>query len=706
VLLLFAIAANGQTYEVAPAPFNSPEADFGGTFNGNHIIYSSSRQRTEITYNDDTTHQFFTDLYITSINKEGEWEEPRPIKGQVNTLMNEAQCTFSQDGKTMYYTGNLKNALNQRKEKSATYALGIVCAKLYNREWIIEHDFPYNSSSSTYSCGHPFLAQSDSLFLFSSNQPGGYGGSDLYYCLWQNNAWSNPENLGPTINTEGNEFYPFVNAQGVLYFSSDSRDDSEGLDIYCALPTANGGYEEPVRLPEPINTEADDFAYSEKQGSNRGCISSNRDGVQDDIYLFTRYEDNFNHCLTNAPPHFCYMFSDENYAQMPNLPFTYVWRFSDGDVQSGSQVKKCFDDFGHYTYSLEVQDTLTRQFIMTANEDELEISRPEEPYLMVPPTWALRQDVQGIVTIPTQLAIDTASIEWLLNDTRLANGKQFQWKPDTLGEFLLTVRMKTKGTRRVASKAICIEQRIVIQPDPVQEEYPPIVPISISTPQIVRNVQGEQLIPRYYIVMSRSKDSLSANDSRWLNAPRQVLEMSNHTEFIYVLEETNDLSQLLQQFQHYREAGHSVEIVQCLNTKNIYLPVRTMNWTGTNSALKSENTSPNTLSANDSLKTNPTLPSQTTTYIDLDKDYMRKVKYVAAVMNIERQMDLQIVCEYPAKEKAQAAQEKALKMKELLIQFNVEPDAIAIATQLNENVVPQHEVKMILQYPYTAAEHE
>jgi hypothetical protein len=304
------------------------------------------------------------------------------------------------------------------------------------------------------------------------------------------------------------------------------------------------------------------------------------------------------------------------------------------------------------------------------------------------------------------LAIDTASIEWLLNDTRLANGKQFQWKPDTLGEFLLTVRMKTKGTRRVASKAICIEQRIVIQPDPVQEEYPPIVPISISTPQIVRNVQGEQLIPRYYIVMSRSKDSLSTNDSRWLNAPRQVLEMSNHTEFIYVLEETNDLSQLLLQFQHYREAGHSVEIVQCLNTKNIYLPVRIMNWTGTNSALQSEYTSTNTLSATDSLKTNPTLPSQTTTYIDLDKDYMRKVKYVAAVMNIERQMDLQIVCEYPGKEKAQAAQEKALKMKELLIQFNVEPDAIAIATQLNENVVPQYEVKMILQYPYTAAEHE
>jgi hypothetical protein len=715
VLLLFALEAKSQSYELTPAPFNSSEADFGGTFYGSHFIYSSARQKTEITYNEDTIHHFFTDLFQTTLNTEGEWEEPTAIRGQVNTIMNEAQCTFTQDGKVMYFTGNLKNALSQKKDKSEKYALGIMSAKKFNREWILDKEFQYNSSNSSYSCGHPYIANNDSLLLFSSNQPGGHGGSDLYYCLWQNNAWTTPTNFGPTINTSGNEFYPFIDEFGVLYFTSDSRKDSEGLDIYSAQIKEGGTYLEPVRLPEPINSDDDDFAYSEKKGSNRGCISSNRDGDNDDVYFFTRYDDDFKHCITNAPPFFCYLFSDENYPIKGNLPYVFMWRFNDGDSIHGSQVKKCFKDFGHYTYALEVFDTLTRRYVMTANEDEIEINRPESPYIDIPPKWSTRQYINSTINIPSALSIDTTTLEWTLNDRVVGTGKQFRWKPDTEGEFMLNVRMKTKGTKRVSPKSICVEQPIVIQADSVHEKYPPIIPIPISYPEVVRNLQGQQVFPRYYIALCRSTDSLRINDPCWGKAPKKVLEMTNQKEFIYVIEQTNDMSELLQLFRDYRDKGYDVQIVQSMSTDNVYDVVREMSshlpnaenqTTESNvnkTAINTDNTKESVaLNANTTQQTAPL----TTAYIATEEDYTRKVKYVAAVMNIEQDMTLQIICEYSAEDKAEAAHTMALQIRELLIQLHVKPEAIAIATRHNMNVLPQQQIKLILQYPFSSETHE
>ena len=143
--------------------------------------------------------------------------------------------------------------------------------------WEPAHPFPWNST--TYSCGHGTF-DSEGNVVFMSDMPGGYGGMDLYYTRWENGAWSRPENLGPAVNTTGNEAYPFMTAAGFLYFASDGHLGTGGLDVFVHPK----GADRSERLGKPINSTADDFAFVWEDATRSGWLSSNREDGQDAIY--------------------------------------------------------------------------------------------------------------------------------------------------------------------------------------------------------------------------------------------------------------------------------------------------------------------------------------------------------------------------------------------------------------------------------------
>jgi outer membrane protein OmpA-like peptidoglycan-associated protein len=146
-----------------------------------------------------------------------------------------------------------------------------------------EVQFPYNNDE--YSIGHPTYEFTTRRLYFASDMPGGFGGTDIYYSELKNGKWATPTNLGSTINTPGNEMFPFSDQNGNLFFASNGHGGLGGLDIY-----KSSGNKEPVNLGFPVNSRKDDFGYIENHDGSVGYFSSNRKlgGYDDDLYMHFR----------------------------------------------------------------------------------------------------------------------------------------------------------------------------------------------------------------------------------------------------------------------------------------------------------------------------------------------------------------------------------------------------------------------------------
>ena len=143
--------------------------------------------------------------------------------------------------------------------------------------WEPAQPFPWNAS--THSCGHGTFDSNEDL-IFASDRPGGFGGMDLYRCIWEDDEWSIPENLGASINSSGNEVFPFVSEVGTLFFASDGWGGAGGLDVFYGAIGASAM----ERFGAPINSFADDFAFQIDEESGAGWLSSNRINSRDAIY--------------------------------------------------------------------------------------------------------------------------------------------------------------------------------------------------------------------------------------------------------------------------------------------------------------------------------------------------------------------------------------------------------------------------------------
>ncbi|AFD06212.1 OmpA family protein [Solitalea canadensis] len=197
---------------------------------------------------------------------------------------------FNATGDEVFYTVTrlVKNPKNNfLVNKAYTVKLEIFSRTRSAGDWSKPVAFPYNNALE-YSVGDPYITPNGKYLYFSSDMPGGLGGTDIYYCKRNlDGGWDAPQNLGVVINTAGNERFPRFSADDTFYFSSDGRIGMGGLDIYAAQ-TTDKGFGRPVSLKYPINSPQDDFAIW-FTGDYTGYLSSNRDGGlgDDDIYLFS-----------------------------------------------------------------------------------------------------------------------------------------------------------------------------------------------------------------------------------------------------------------------------------------------------------------------------------------------------------------------------------------------------------------------------------
>lgn len=277
-----------QRYEVEPVSFNSTDSDFGvARFKGN--LYFSSSRRDVISgdtygWNDEP----WLDLFV--IQEDNALSEPKRLKGNINTKFHESSVAFSTDYKNdtiMYFT---RNNFYDKKEGygvSNEINLKIYSAKFVEGEWVENSNLKMNSDY--YSTGHPSVNKARTRIYFTSDRPGGYGGTDIYYAdIHERGGIQTPVNAGPIVNTEGNEMFPFINEEGKLFFSSDGHVGFGQLDVFSTISNQDGEVIDIINLGTPINSSSDDFAYFGLPNGLEGYVSSNREGGMgsDDIYKF------------------------------------------------------------------------------------------------------------------------------------------------------------------------------------------------------------------------------------------------------------------------------------------------------------------------------------------------------------------------------------------------------------------------------------
>lgn len=277
-----------ERYDVQPVNFNSEESDFGVYVREGNIYYASAR-RDQVEgevygWNDEPW------LDIFKIAENDTISIPTKLKGDVNTMFHESSLVFSTDYKNdtvIYFTRN--NYYNEKKTLDLEFELNlkIFSAIQEEGEWKVNRNLSINSDY--YSTGHPYVSKDRARLYFTSDREGGYGGTDIYYSLiHKRGGIGKPVNAGPIVNTEGNEMFPFINEEGVLFFSSDGHVGFGQTDIFSTVLNQEDEIVDVINLGNSINSSADDFGYFENKSGGTGYISSNREGGvgSDDIYQF------------------------------------------------------------------------------------------------------------------------------------------------------------------------------------------------------------------------------------------------------------------------------------------------------------------------------------------------------------------------------------------------------------------------------------
>ena len=285
-----------KSFDVKSIDINSDKSDFGAFLMDNTIYFTSARNSNSKIYS--WTKEPFLDIYKANLNEDGTISNILLLK-EINSKYHDGSVSISQDGSTMYFTSDSFRENSFEKDKASKLKLGrnnIFRAKFVNGKWDEITSLPFNSKD--YSTGNPSISKDGKTLYFSSNRPGSIGGVDIWkVAISESGSYGTPENLGKNVNTEGNESFPFITSDNVLYFSSDAKQGIGAMDVYKIDLTKNS---EAKNLGKPVNSEKDDFAFTINENKNIGFVASNRNGNDDIFKLIPVCNYEVNAIVTNA----------------------------------------------------------------------------------------------------------------------------------------------------------------------------------------------------------------------------------------------------------------------------------------------------------------------------------------------------------------------------------------------------------------------
>jgi len=379
LLLLVQVNIPGQSrYAVQSLPLSTQDYDeFCPSLFGDTLLFSSNREDEFLWTYHDGNNKGLLNIFMLILNNDTAISKPSVLSKSLVTPFNDGPAAFSHDGKRIVYSRNQLVKARRRNIYKRSNPLGIYFADPGNGSWIPTDDFPYNHPE--YSITTPCFGPEGRYLYFASDKPGGKGGTDLYSSEWKDGAWAEPVNLGSRINTEGNEVYPYVAANGDLFFASDGHGGLGGKDIFLSRKEGRQ-WMDPVHLEFPLNSEKDDFGLVTNEDFSQGYLSSNRER-SDDIFRFYTHIPQLFDCDSMLSNNYCYEFWDEEFPGIDSLPVVYEWTFSDGTKAQGLRVTHCFPGAGAHWAELNIIDNRTDSTFYMQSAVEFEIEDHEQAYI-------------------------------------------------------------------------------------------------------------------------------------------------------------------------------------------------------------------------------------------------------------------------------------------------------------------------------------
>lgn len=349
---------------VQPASnINTKHLEYAPTYYGPGLVFVHAKPDDKAV--DLRLGMSFFELMYAEFGPDGMPGKAVSFSPNIRTRFHEGPSAFTRDLKQVFFTrSNISNGQNVVGANKQT-TMKIYLADKGPEDWENPRELPFCSNDYTVQC--PTLSPDDQQIIFMSDMPGGYGGWDLYLSDRYSGTWSEPVNLGPTINTPKNERLPYWHAKGVLFFASEGHDGMGGLDVFAVLDQKNGRFSPPVNLGPRFNSRQDDLSFICDEEGITGFFASARKGGRgkDDIYYFTSDQSIFSTSLLEASLIVDMSLSVRDGSSLAPIPEASIWIFPIGpmgpeglDAYFEKVVLK--DDQGNERINLTLKEGVSR----------------------------------------------------------------------------------------------------------------------------------------------------------------------------------------------------------------------------------------------------------------------------------------------------------------------------------------------------------
>lgn len=421
------------------------------------IVFCSDRRYSGISDRTGFDGRRLYNIYIAEKKDTTAFRKPKVLKSDRSNKFNNGPLCFAPDGKTVYFTSEVETG-KMAENKNFKNHSGIFIAELSEMELVSIRPFKYNNAQ--YDLGQPSISKDGNHLYFASDMPGGFGGSDIYTCELVNGEWSTPANLGKKINSAASENYPYIHPSGKLYFTSNRPGGMGNLDVYFAT-MSNGEWDDPMLLPEPINSKSDDFAFVAENDLQKGYFSSNR-GNEDDIYEFTSNIIRKASCDSLQENNYCYRFFEENAIKYDTMPFRYQWKFGDGKTGIGPVVEHCFNGPGTYNVQLDVVNLITKEVTYNEKSETIVVTEIEQPYISSPDSIGIDQRITLSADSTNLPGWNISQYYWNFGDETIATGKNVEKKFARPGVYNIQLIVSTEPGKGTSVQEACVSKNIIV----------------------------------------------------------------------------------------------------------------------------------------------------------------------------------------------------------------------------------------------------
>ena len=355
-------------YEVTLEEYNSEYADFSPTRIKDNLYFISNRQNDMFMQRQDVwTNRPFTQIFQVNVADTSKTKKiPKIYNSEVSKQFHEGPMSWDRSKNDLYITrsnySTKKPLLGENRE---------VNLKIFKIAYVpSSNDFGgvlvdnLSFDDKNYSVCYPSVSPDGNYMVFASDMPGGFGGLDLYVAENAGGIWSNPLNLGETINTPGNDAFPFLMQDGLLFFSSDGHLGLGGYDIYSSELQSDGTFSNVTNLRNPINSQYDDFGYWIDDNYSTGYFTSNRPSKfgSDDIYSFKKKAYMFEALIYDSKTE---LPLDSSKIILTNLDTIILYTDKDG------KLKNPINPFSKYSIRIEKKGFLPEEASFSTIDDEV-----------------------------------------------------------------------------------------------------------------------------------------------------------------------------------------------------------------------------------------------------------------------------------------------------------------------------------------------